>query len=221
MEGDIEELGRWRKRLDEIDRQIVNLLNQRMHVAYAIAQCKAHEHMAIEDNRREADVVAHAEKEATHFVLKEMIGQIYKPIMACSKASQALHLMQNCPFSHVGIIGLGLIGGSIAKVLKAKDSKINVYTVDSPSPDIAKAYAEVHDKQAAYVSHLPGVISEMFYRFVIDNASESISMAGPGFASMTRLAHDNALLRKEILSENHVAFTACFNQWIHYMNEKR
>ena len=40
-------------------------------------------------------------------------------------------------FQKVGIIGLGLIGGSIAKVLKGKG--YYVATVKSKSPDIAKA----------------------------------------------------------------------------------
>lgn len=61
---------------------------------------------------------------------------------------------------------------------------------------------EEHDRQAALVSHLPALISRELLKFVEKTNPESLKLAGPGFRSMTRLAHDNPQLQSEIASIN-------------------
>lgn len=55
--------------------------------------------------------------------------------------------------------------------------------------------AEEHDRKAALVSQLPYLLSKALFEFV---DPDSAKMAGPGFKSMIRLAHDNPEMRKEI-----------------------
>ncbi len=61
---------------------------------------------------------------------------------------------------------------------------------------------EEHDRQAALVSHLPALLSRRLLQFVEKTNPESLKLAGPGFRSMTRLAHDNPQLQSEIASMN-------------------
>jgi prephenate dehydrogenase len=329
------------------------LLNNRMHITDAIADWKMQEDVGIEDSRREEAVIAHAQNEAAHFVLREMIENIYASIIACSKASQALRLEPKCPFVNIGIIGLGLIGGSIAKAIKSKQNGVGVCTLAFDSADIAKAQlnnavdvvygtmdelcahveliilavppkavlplaeeifshaeqfnklvicdvagvkgrivsaferlsesrieyvathpmagsensgfdnssavlfanaswivsphqrntaenlskigqlieflgarpshieAAKHDRQVAYVSHFPGLLSELLLQFVIDNDPQSISISGPGFKSMTRMAYDNRELRKEIIAENRTLISSCLNRWSDYVQQHK
>ena len=58
--------------------------------------------------------------------------------------------------------------------------------------------AEIHDKRAALVSHVPYILSKALLHFVAEDDPQSIEMAGPGFKSMTRLGKDNPALHEEI-----------------------
>ena len=55
-----------------------------------------------------------------------------------------------------------------------------------------------HDRQVALISHLPALLSRSLMRFVQKADPESLTIAGPGFKSMTRLSHDNPQMQREI-----------------------
>ncbi len=59
-----------------------------------------------------------------------------------------------------------------------------------------------HDEQVALISHLPALLSRDYLKFVEGQDPESLKIAGPGFKSMTRLAHDNPQMQKEISDFN-------------------
>ncbi len=52
------ELSDWRKRIDGIDRQLIELLNERMQCAYEVGQIKKAAAKPIRDPERERDVIA-------------------------------------------------------------------------------------------------------------------------------------------------------------------
>jgi prephenate dehydrogenase/chorismate mutase len=346
----MENLKLLRQRLDEIDFQIVKLLNKRMELADEIAEWKTQHQTPITDLEREMEVMTHVHEEVKNPVLNDFIDNIYKQIIDCAKASQSLRKRHTLPFFDIGIIGLGLIGGSIAKSIKAKQPSIRLYALDFPDAheaiqsrlidktfstlceladhcdlivlatpistiipiaqqiseasnqlkrpllviDIASVKgkivdcfetltssfveylsthpmagseksgfknsvsslfvnapwvivphkknhehridqtrsfieflgaapcllnAQIHDKRAALISHLPGQISQNIFNFVKQIDPESLEMAGPGFKSMTRLAHSNPLLRSEIASANAANIKYYLNEWLKYIQK--
>jgi len=52
------DLSDWRERIDSIDRQLINLLNERMQCAQAIGRIKKAAGKPIRDPERERDVIA-------------------------------------------------------------------------------------------------------------------------------------------------------------------
>lgn len=80
--------------------------------------------------------------------------------------------------------------------------------------------AEEHDKQAALVSHLPYLLSHAFLHFVKETHAESLQIAGPGFCSLTRLAHDNPLLHAEIWEKNQSLIRLYARQFIQFLERK-
>jgi chorismate mutase len=55
-------LGDWRRRIDEIDRKLVELLNERSRCALEIGKIKQAEHLPLYQPDREREVLENAEK---------------------------------------------------------------------------------------------------------------------------------------------------------------
>lgn len=87
---------------------------------------------------------------------------------------------------------------------KNRQSSIDAvaHLIDSLGAQALLLDPEEHDRQAALVSHLPALISRELLKFVEKTNPGSLKLAGPGFRSMTRLAHDNPQLQSEIASFN-------------------
>jgi prephenate dehydrogenase len=80
--------------------------------------------------------------------------------------------------------------------------------------------AETHDWRAALVSHLPYMASLSILKFVTKEEPESLEMAGPGFQSVTRLAHDNPALRYDIATQNAAMIKRAFNEWLDFLAKR-
>lgn len=80
--------------------------------------------------------------------------------------------------------------------------------------------AEEHDKKAALISHLPGLLARLYYEFVQLEDREAINIAGPGFKSFTRLAHDNPLLRATYEKMNQKNILPLMKKWISILKGK-
>lgn len=339
-----------RQHLDQIDSQIVFLLNKRMETADEIAKWKIEHRDPIVDKPREEEVLDKAGKLVNHPVLKDYIVEIFNLIMNCAKISRSLQEHESVPFQRIGLIGLGLMGGSIAKALKLKNKNIELFTLKSDvynsldaiesgllnkeystltdflenseliilcTPistiiplakqiasvsvshkllimDIASVKSEItktfedltnvnleyfsthpmtgsensgfknslatlfvnapwivvphgknsqeglfqikaffefigakpivldaktHDIQTALISHIPGQISNDILNFVKQKDPSSLKIAGPGFKSMTRLAHSNPLLRSEIASFNKMNIEKYLKEWLDYVKK--
>ena len=85
------ELTELRKKIDVIDRQLIDLLEQRMDVSSGIATYKKAVGMPILDASREEEklqaVAARCRPETT-----DLIAGLFKEIMASSRAYQARHM---------------------------------------------------------------------------------------------------------------------------------
>ncbi len=80
--------------------------------------------------------------------------------------------------------------------------------------------AEDHDRKAAFISHLPGLLSRLYYEFVELEDPDAINIAGPGFKSFTRLAHDNPLLRAAYEKLNRDNINPLFKKWVDLLKRK-
>lgn len=347
----MDRLKQLREDLDVINDDIVRLLDKRMKIADEIAAYKDCHQLPLNDMERELSILKHVAQEVHHPILKEKIQDIFLMIMDCAKKGRLYAQNTHFPFARVGIIGLGLIGGSIAKMLKSKKSQLRIATLKTylenhqdaiqlgvidmeydsleelmqnvdllilttpistiiplseliaskhaclqhslvvmdaasvkgkivdafeklsvdnlefvsthpmagseksgfensrpflflEAPWIITPHAknkketlarigeciqflggtakhlsgEAHDFKAALISHLPGIISKAIKDFVAECDPDSLSLAGPGFKSVTRLAESNAQLRSEICQFNKGQIRQSIKKWVDYID---
>jgi len=349
----MDKLKKLRDRIDWLDTQIASLLNERMRAADQIGKIKRDIQQDVADQSREIRVLNQVKTIIQHPVLKENIPNIYNEIMQISRTGQQFFQHISQPFRRIGIIGMGLIGGSICKGIKTKDSSVEIGTLFHESEDVSLAKTEgwvdqvyskigelvhnseliilaspvstitqlaeeikphthslekitiidvasvkgdiietfekltcknveyisthpmagkekggfknsqatlfvnrpwvivthkensnsgiesikefilylgsnpilseakVHDQQAALISHLPSILSKLYYDFVKSIDAESMIISGPGFQSFTRLAHENNELRKDVNKYNQKAIHNYLNQWLEFLKENK
>ncbi len=119
----MDDIAAHRARIDAIDEQIVRLLNARADEALAIGAIKAATGVLISQPGREADVLAHAvdlnkgpfDETGIRAVFRTLIGELSRlQRERGAGTSPAGTRSKAAPFARVGIVGLGLMGGSIA-----------------------------------------------------------------------------------------------------------
>jgi chorismate mutase len=71
----------WRKKIDELDRRLVELLNQRAHAAHEIGRLKHNAKMPIYEPDRERLVFDNVQKANTGPLVSRDLAQIYERIM--------------------------------------------------------------------------------------------------------------------------------------------
>jgi len=71
----------WRKKIDELDRKIVELLNQRAQAAHEIGRLKHDTHLPIYEPDRERTVFANVQRVNTGPLPNRDLAQIYERIM--------------------------------------------------------------------------------------------------------------------------------------------
>jgi len=79
--------------------------------------------------------------------------------------------------------------------------------------------ADEHDRKTALVSHLPALISKTLWDFVQAKEPSSVKIAGPGFRSMTRLAHGNQQLMNEIEKANQIQIERLWKEWLDFASK--
>lgn len=345
----MDKLKKLRERIDWLDTQIASLLDERMRAADQVGKIKRSIQQEVNDPSREQRVLNQVEMIVQHPILKANISNIYREIMQEARSAQLFFQHRSQPFRRIGIIGLGLIGGSICKGLKMKDATLEIGTLTHPSEDeslareggwidhiyptlttllhnseliilasplstisglaekikmdaqeienlviidVASTKGEItelfekltcekieyisthpmggkerggfvnsqatlfinrpwivvphqknspkglksihdlilflgatplsleantHDTQVALVSHLPSILAKLYFDFVSSIEPESLKIAGPGFQSFTRLAHDNPEMRAEITIHNQQAIQDYLAKWLTHL----
>lgn len=137
--SDNQQLELLRNKLNTIDNEIINLLENRLRVAEDIAEIKNKLNLPTTDPVREKEIIERLKKLSQNIILKETISHLYENIFALSKTVRNLKKHNQLEFSKIGIIGWGLIGGSIAKALKNKNPKLQIYTLKRKSINNTKA----------------------------------------------------------------------------------
>lgn len=119
-----------REKLDEIDRQIVDLLSQRFETAREVGTLKKKHGMNVTDSSREQALITKLEELTSDSLLREHIQTIYATIIAACKSPQELFMYDTMPFKSVGVIGMGVMGGSIARALQVRNPAASLYTLE-------------------------------------------------------------------------------------------
>lgn len=128
-----------RKEIDKIDQQIIKLLEKRALIAKEIGRLKEKQKLPITDLKREKEILKKLKNLTKDILLKEKISEIYQIIFSLSKDYRNFHRNKNQPFNKIGIIGVGLIGGSIVKCLKLKNKNLEIYALKRKDIDTQQA----------------------------------------------------------------------------------
>lgn len=84
----------WRRRIDEIDRKLVELLNERSHCALEIGRLKQTQHEPLYQPDREREVIENAERANPGPLSDRAIRRLFERILdeARSVEREAMHL---------------------------------------------------------------------------------------------------------------------------------
>lgn len=81
-------LGDWRRRIDEIDRKLVQLLNERSHCALEIGKLKQAAHLPLYQPDREKDVLNNAEKNNAGPLSNAAIRRLFERIIDEARSAE-------------------------------------------------------------------------------------------------------------------------------------
>lgn len=113
-----------RQRIDQIDRNLVRLLDERLTVVQGISNIKEQRRLSLHDQEREREIFQNLRARARHPELREAITRIYEPILELSKVVQTTRrLDMHQPHTvgvTIGIIGYGRFGALMADVLQKR-----------------------------------------------------------------------------------------------------
>jgi len=82
------EISDWRKKIDEVDEQIVRLINQRAEAAQAIGALKQKSELPVYEPKRENDVFDHVRRSNQGPLSNTEIVDIYERIIDVMRALQ-------------------------------------------------------------------------------------------------------------------------------------
>lgn len=127
-------LGEIRKRIDELDSQIAAMLNERLQLAGELTEIKAQLNMAIKDRSREEQVLDRVSKIGETEQMRNAIRNTYERLFELSRQIQqenAIDPQVTTYFPDVTIFGVGLIGASLARLIKRRMPDTKIMGVDT------------------------------------------------------------------------------------------
>ncbi len=84
----MDDIPKWRKKIDELDLALVKLLNQRSQCAIEIGKLKHKLDIEIYDPRREEEVIGRVWKEANGPLSKEAVKRLFERIIDESRRAE-------------------------------------------------------------------------------------------------------------------------------------
>ncbi len=84
----MDDIAKWRQKIDEIDLELVKLLNQRSQCAIEIGKLKHKLDIGIYDPRREEEVIGRVWKEANGPLSKEAVKRLFERIIDESRRAE-------------------------------------------------------------------------------------------------------------------------------------
>jgi chorismate mutase len=84
----MDDIEKWRRKIDEIDLKLVKLLNQRGECAIEIGKLKDKLKIEIYDPRREEDVIGNVQRQAHGPLSKEAVKRLFERIIDESRRAE-------------------------------------------------------------------------------------------------------------------------------------
>jgi len=84
----MDDIAKWRKKIDELDLELVKLLNERSQCAIEIGKLKHKLNIEIYDPRREEEVIARVWKEADGPLSKEAVKRLFERVIDESRRAE-------------------------------------------------------------------------------------------------------------------------------------
>jgi chorismate mutase len=84
----MDDIAKWRKKIDELDLELVKLLNQRSDCAIEIGKLKHKLDIEIYDPRREEEVIGRVWKEANGPLSKDAVKRLFERIIDESRRAE-------------------------------------------------------------------------------------------------------------------------------------
>lgn len=81
-------IGEWRRRIDEIDQKLVELLNERSRCALEIGKIKRAEHLPLYQPEREKEVLQNAERNNSGPLTDAAIRRLFERIIDEARAAE-------------------------------------------------------------------------------------------------------------------------------------
>jgi chorismate mutase len=116
----------WRKKIDELDRKLAALLNERAAAAVEIGRLKRNTSLPIYEPEREREVIANVQRSSTGPLAERDLGQIYERIMDVMRSIQKHEIVPDAG---------QVTGGAQAQISMKPDSKSDSKSIDSKPPD--------------------------------------------------------------------------------------
>lgn len=198
----MDELKKLRERIDWLDEQIASLLNERMRASDHVGRIKKATNQEVADPLREKYVLNHVETQVQHPTLKSNIANIYREIMQESKIAQRFFQQYSQPFHRIGVIGLGLIGGSICKGIKTKSPSVLIASLEHHSEDVFLAAEsgwidQIYSSIEEFISNCELIILASPISSVISLAKE---IKRHGSFSQKKVVIDVASVKQDIVT---------------------
>ncbi len=168
-------LDNYRKHIDKIDDQLLELLARRRLLIRKIADYKITHQLPIYDRSRESELFHRLIKKAPVHLPESWVQEIFQTLMSLSKKEQLTMQKNNktqLQVQKIVIVGLGLMGGSLLKALAVYNPKLILYGDDTKFPASAKKWcyrAKPSDLSDADMVILATPVNEIF-RFIEKDA---------------------------------------------------
>jgi len=134
-----------RVKIDAIDIQLAALLAERMALSNEIADVKAELNISVNCPARENEVLAKVGQASSDTDLSRAICQIYETIFSCSRKVQERRNSRKDQdplfFPQVTIVGMGLIGGVMARLIRDRVPQTKIVGVDVDERSLQEAVA--------------------------------------------------------------------------------
>lgn len=78
----------WRKKIDDLDRKLAALLNERARAAIEIGRLKRHTNLPVYEPEREREVIANVQRSSQGPLAERDLAQIYERIMDVMRSIQ-------------------------------------------------------------------------------------------------------------------------------------
>ncbi|HUK86663.1 MAG TPA: chorismate mutase [Terriglobales bacterium] len=98
--ADSMDIAEWRRQIDEIDRKLVELLNQRARMAQQIGRLKRHTRMPIREPERERTILENVRRASRGPLPPEELAGIFERMIAAMRKLQKDEMLAEQPAEH-------------------------------------------------------------------------------------------------------------------------